>query len=165
MGLSVLIAAKALKARVIITDLYDEKLEYAKKFGADVALNVRGKDLGQLLNQLGEKPNVIIDGVCTKQSLEQAVDMVSSAGRVVELGFGEIKSEIPHVTLMKKEVDVCGTRLQTGQFPKAIRYIEENTNLLDDFVTQEFSAEDVEKAFRFVSENPALVRKAQVCFE
>ena len=161
-GLTVLMAAKAAGAKAIITDLYDEKLIYAKKFGADWTVNVREQELGAYIDSLEEKPNVIFDCVCTKESLEKSVEMVSAAGRVVELGFGEIRSEISHVTLMRKEVDVSGTRLQAGRFPEAIRYITDHAKLLQDFVTQQFPVEEIEEAFRFVGENPSLVRKAQI---
>lgn len=164
-GLTCLMAAKAKGARVMITDLFDEKLEYAKKFGADYTVNVRKQSVEDAIAQLGEEPNVILDGVGTKASLEQAVEIVSSAGRVVELGFAEIKSEIPHVTMMKKEVDVCGTRLQSGQFPAAVRYIEENHALLEDFVTQKFALSDIHEAFDFVVNNPGQVRKALIIME
>ena len=126
---------------------------------------MREKDLQDYIDSLDEKPNVIFDCVCTKSSLEQSVEMVSVAGRVVELGFGEIKSEISHVTLMRKEVDVCGTRLQAGRFPEAIEYIAEHRDLLGDFITQQFSIDRVEEAFRFVGQNPALVRKAQIMMD
>lgn len=164
-GLTVLMAAKAAGAKVIITDLYDDKLEYAKKFGADITVNVRKREIWDYIGNQKEKPNVIFDCVCSKASLEQSVDMVSAAGRVVELGFGEIKSEISHVTLMKKEVDIYGTRLQSGRFPEAVRYIADHVDLLNDFVTQQFSIDQVEEAFRFVGENPALVRKAQIVMD
>jgi len=161
-GLTCLIAAKEAGARVIITDLFDSKLEYAKKFGADYVVNVKNEPLEQALERIGEKPNVIMDGVCSKASLEQAVELVSAAGRVVELGYANIASEILHVTLMKKEVDVCGTRLQAGQFPVAIRYITEHQDILEDFVTQTFPVSKLEEAFAFVKEHPGDVRKAQI---
>ena len=161
-GLTVLMAVKAAGGTAIITDLYDDKLEYARRFGADVTVNVRNKELCSYIEELEERPNVIFDCVCTKTSLEEAVDMVSAAGRVVELGFGDIKSEISHATLMKKEVDVCGTRLQTGKFPEAIRYIKEHQDLLEGFVTQQFPVERLKEVFDFVGRNPGLVRKAQI---
>lgn len=164
-GITCLMAAKAAGARVIITDLYDEKLEYAKKFDTDYLVNVKNTKLEDFIEQLGEKPNVILDGVCTKTSLEQAVDMVSSAGRVVEMGYAPITSEIMHKTLMQKEVDICGTRLQAGKFPKAIEYIAENQDKLEDFVTQTFSVSQLKEAFDFVHANPAIVRKAQIILE
>lgn len=162
MGLTVLMAVKAAGGTAIITDLYDEKLEYARQFGADAVVNVRNQDLRSYIEGLEERPNVIFDCVCTKTSLEEAVDMVSAAGRVVELGFAQITSEICHATLMKKEVDICGTRLQTGRFPEAIRYIQEHESQLEGFVTQQFPVERLEEALDFVGKNPEAVRKAQI---
>lgn len=161
-GLTLLMAAKEKGAKVIITDLFDSKLEYAKKFGADYVINVRETSLEDAIAKIGEAPNLILDAVGSPASLEQAVDMVSVAGRVVELGFAETTSAISHVTLMKKEVDVYGTRLQSGRFPDAIRYIENHQDILSDFVTQRFDLSHVLDAFHFVIENPAMVRKALI---
>ena len=66
---------------------------------------------------------------------------------------------------MRKEVDVCGTRLQAGRFPQAIRDLEGHVALLSDFVTQTFPLQQVQEAFAFVTENPASVRKAVVLME
>jgi len=164
-GTTVLMAAKSLGARVCITDLFDEKLAYAKKFGADWRVNVSRESVEDAFGRIGEPPNVVIDAVGNQKSLEQAAELVSPAGRVVELGFSPAVSGIPHVTLMRKEVDLCGTRLQSGRFPLAVRYIEEHSGLLDDFVTQRFALDEAAEAFRYVTENAALVRKAVVMME
>lgn len=52
-----------------------------------------------------------------------------------------------------------------GQFPRAIRYLEEHAALLSDFVTQTFPLQQAKEAFDFVTENPAQVRKAVVMME
>ena len=164
MGLSALIAAKARGAVVIMTDLFDEKLMYATKMGADHTINVIKKNIMKEIIDItcGVGPNVILDAVCTKSSLEQAVEMVSVAGRIVELGYGNIASEIPHVTLTKKEVDIAGTRLQTGKFQEAITYLEKNTDLLSDFVTVRFPVDQVKEAFQYVTDHGEDVRKALI---
>lgn len=163
-GLCCLLAAKSKGAVCISTDIVEEKLEYAKKLGADHVINVSREDMAQRVLELtgGMGPNVVLDCVCAKWSMEQAVELVSPAGRVVELGFGPIKSEIPHVTLMRKEVNLVGTRLQANKFPSAIRLVEEKAELLADFVTQRYPVEKVEEAFRFAIEHPAEVRKIVV---
>ena len=63
---------------------------------------------------------------------------------------------------MRKEVSLVGTRLQANKFPAAIRLVEENAELLADFVTQRYPVERVEEAFRFAIEHPAEVRKIVV---
>lgn len=163
-GLCCLLAAKAKGATCIMTDIVPKKLEYAKKMGADYVIDVTKKDLATEVQAItgGMGPNVILDCVCAKWSLEQAVDMVSVAGRVVELGFGPIKSEIPHAVIMKKEVTLAGTRLEAFQFPNAVALVEKNAALLEDFVTQHYGIADVAQAFAFATEHPEKVRKIVV---
>lgn len=165
-GLMNLIAAKSKGAVCIMTDIIPEKLEYAKKLGADHVINVMEENLEERLAQLTEEgPNVVLDCVCNKKSLEQAVDLVSPAGRVVELGFAPITSDLSHVTMMKKEVSVLGTRLQAGKFPGAVALIEKNRDLLDDFVTQRYSIDEVQDAFDFAINRAKEVRKVVVELE
>lgn len=163
-GLCCLLAAKAKGATCIMTDIVPEKLEYAQKMGADHVIDVTKEDLAAQVQILtdGMGPNLILDCVCAKWSLEQAVDMVSFAGRVVELGFGPVKSEIPHAVLMKKEVTLAGTRLEAFKFPEAVALVEKNAALLEDFVTQKYNIADVPKAFAFALEHPEKVRKIVV---
>lgn len=163
-GLTCLIAAKKKGAVCIMTDLFNEKLEYAKRFGADYTINVREQDLTEAINAItsGMGPNVILDGVCNSKSLEESVDMVSTAGRIVEMGFANITSAICHKTIMGKEVDVLGTRLQANKFPEAVSLMEEKAEQLSDFVTQEFPLEKVEEAMEFAIHNGSVVRKVIV---
>lgn len=163
-GLCCLMAAKAKGAVCIMTDIVPEKLEYAKKLGADYVLNALGEDYDSKLNEItmGTGPNVILDCVCNKRSLEQAVGIVSVAGRVVELGFGPVRSEIPHAVLMSKEVTLSGTRLQAYKFPQAVDLVEKNWQLLKDFVTQVYPIDQVAEAFDFAIRNPGQVRKIVV---
>ena len=160
-GLCCLAAAKSKGAVCITTDILPEKLEYARKLGADHTIDVTREDLAERVREItgGMGPNVILDGVCAKWSLEQAVEMVSVAGRVVELGFGPVASEIPHVTIMKKEVSLMGTRLQAGKFPQAVKLVEEMRETLDDFVTQRYPLDKVDEAFTMAVEHPEKVRK------
>lgn len=165
-GLCNLLAAKEKGAVCIVTDIVTEKLDYAKKLGADYVIDVSKENLEDRLRDITGSmgPNVVIDCVCIKSSLEQAVKIVSAAGRVVELGFGPITSEIPHMELMKKEVGLMGTRLQSGKFPAAVTLVENHTELLADFVTQIYPAVRVKEAFEYAIEHPEKVRKTVVEF-
>jgi L-gulonate 5-dehydrogenase len=95
-GLSVAQLAKLYGATVIITDLVDDKLEYAKSRGADYVINAGKtdviKEVRRITNGMGS--NVTVDAVCNKKSLEDAVEITSAAGRVVNLSFNETASEI-----------------------------------------------------------------------
>lgn len=161
-GLCCLLAAKKKGAMVAITDILDDKLEYAKKLGADYAINVKQTALADAMAELtgGMGPNVVLDAVCSKTSLEEAIELASVAGRVVGLGLASgVVSELSHVTMAKKEVGVFGSRLQNGKFPEAIALIESDPDLLADFVTQEYALDQAQEAFDFFNNCASQVRK------
>lgn len=166
-GITVMLAAKATGATVICTDILDDKLDYVQSLGADYVINVAKQDQAEAIRQLleGEQPNVVIDCIGNKSSLESAVVEVSPAGRVVELGFSPIASEIPHVIIMQKEVDVRGTRLQSGEFPEAIAYIERNQDRLASFVTQRYTMDQIPEAFQMATARPEAVRKIVIVID
>lgn len=161
-GLCILQIAKTYGAKVIMTDLLDEKLEYAKKIGADFTINVSEENLKERINEISEGmgANVIADTVCNKKSFEDAVEIASAAGRVVVLGFGDTPSEIQQMLITKKELNIVGSRLQTNRFPVVTDLLNNNKlKHIDDFVTHKFELDDVEKAFRFALDNPGKFRK------
>lgn len=164
-GLCILQIAKTYGAEVIMTDIVDKKLEYAKTIGADHIINVKKEDMKDKVREITDNmgANVIADSVCTKESFEDAVEIASVAGRVVVLGFGEISSSIQHLSITKKELNILGSRLQTNRFPLVTELMNAGKlKNLDTFVTQSYELEDVEKAFEFALENPGQFRKIVV---
>ncbi|GHV72759.1 hypothetical protein AGMMS49940_00610 [Spirochaetia bacterium] len=113
----------------------------------------------------GMGPNVTIDAVCIKTSFEQAVEITSAAGRVVELSFNEIKSEIAPVNIIKKELIICGSRLQTKRFPVVIDYLKQGKIPLEGFITKIYPIADMAEAFDYVDKNNASVRKVVISFD
>lgn len=160
-GLCAMLAAKAKGATVIITDLYDEKLAFAKEMGADYTLNARNVDIKEEVLKItdGSGPNVILDAVGNAKSLEDAIDMASVAGRIVELGMSAITSPVSHLKLCKRDLALLGTRLQAYEFPEAIAYLEANWQSLTAFITDIYPIEAVDSAFSRVLTAPGEVRK------
>jgi L-gulonate 5-dehydrogenase len=166
-GLTALQMTKLAGATVIVTDLVPEKLEYAKSRGADFIINVKEENLFDRVKEItgGMGPNVTIDAVCIKSSFEQAVEITSAAGRVVELSFNEIPSEIAPVNIIKKELTICGSRLQTKRFPVVIEYMKAGKIPLAGFITKTYPIADMLEAFDYVDKNNASVRKVVISFD
>lgn len=160
-GLCALMAAKKKGATVITTDLFDEKLEYARKMGADYTINSRTMDTAAEVSRItnGMGANVVIDCVGSKSSLPEAIGIASAAGRVVELGLSNIVSEIQHVALGKREISLMGSRLQSNKFPESVAYVEENWKKLQGFANRIFPVEKVSEAFQYAFDNAKDVRK------
>ena len=79
--------ARQLGARVIVTSSSDEKLEMAKKLGAEGGANYKNPDWGKEVVALsgGAGPDVIIDSA-GGETLETAVKIIKPAGRIVFYG-------------------------------------------------------------------------------
>jgi L-gulonate 5-dehydrogenase len=83
----------------------------------------------------------------------------------VELSFNEIPSEIAPLRIVKNEISVCGSRLQTGRFPVVIDHIRRGELSLSGFVTRSYPIDQMAEAFDYVDKNNASVRKVIISFE
>ncbi len=166
-GICILKMAKLQGAKVIMTDLEQGRLAFAKENGADEVINAREVSVEEKVMELtdGEGPNVVIDAVCLPMTFELGVNVVSPAGTVVVLGFDERPSQIPQLPITKKEVTIVGSRLQTNQFGKVVSLLNERKLKGNGFITHQFPLEQVKEAFSFVEKNPGEVRKAVIVFE
>jgi L-gulonate 5-dehydrogenase len=166
-GLTVAQLAKLYGATVIITDLVDEKLEYAKSRGADYVINAGKTDMIKEVRRItnGMGSNVTVDAVCNKKSLEDAVEITSTAGRVVNLSFNEVASEIVPKLITAKELTICGSRLQTKRFPVVIDFFVKGQIPVKGFVNKTFPLSEMLAAFKYVDDNGATTRKVVINME
>ncbi|PWW20539.1 L-gulonate 5-dehydrogenase [Cytobacillus oceanisediminis] len=166
-GICILKMAKLQGARVIISDLKQERLAFAKENGADEVIHASEESVEDRILELtdGEGPNVVIDAVCLPSTVEMGVNLVSPAGTVVVLGFDERPSSIPQLPITKKEVTIVGSRLQTNQFEKVVSLLNEGKLQSNGFITHQFSISKVQEAFQYVEKNPEQVRKAVIVFD
>jgi L-gulonate 5-dehydrogenase len=165
-GLCCLKMAKAKGATCIITDLSEDRLEFAKSWGADVAINATKEDVNKKVMSLteGEGANIVIDAVCTPKTFTDAVEVVSPAGYVVVLGFDTAPSSIPQLPITKKEVTIVGSRLQTDKFPEVIQLFNKKTLGIEEMVTHEFAIENIKDAISLIENSPNEIRKVVVKF-
>lgn len=166
-GICILKMAKLQGARVIISDLKQERLAFAKENGADEIINASEESVEDRVLELtdDEGPNVVIDAVCLPSTFELGVNLVSPAGTVVVLGFDERPSSIPQLPITKKEVTIVGSRLQTNQFEKVVSLLNVEKLQSNGFITHHFPISEVQEAFRYVEKNPDQVRKAVIVFD
>jgi L-gulonate 5-dehydrogenase len=166
-GLTVMTNAKLLGATVIISDIFDDKLAYAKELGADFTINAKETDVIEKVKSLteGYGANVVVDAVCSVNSFEQAIDCAGAAGRIVEMSFNEKPSAIPALKLAAKELTILGSRHQTNRFAPVIEYLKQGKLPVEGFITAEFPAESMEEAFAYADKNADEVRKIVINFD
>lgn len=104
-GLAAVELGKAMGARVIAAASSDEKLEVAKKHGADDLVNYSDGQFKDKVKELtgGKGVDVIYDPVGTNALFDQCLRSVGWKGRVLVIGFagGEIPKAAVNLTLLK----------------------------------------------------------------
>jgi len=117
-GLAAVDIGRALGAKVIAAASSDEKLEIAKRFGAEMTINYATEDLKQRTKELtgGKGVDVIYDPV-GGPLFEQSLRAIARKGRMLVIGFasGEIP-KLPVNLVLLKDCQVVG--VFWGQFSK-----------------------------------------------
>ncbi|MDR2489873.1 MAG: zinc-binding alcohol dehydrogenase family protein [Spirochaetaceae bacterium] len=165
-GISVLKLAKIKGAQVMVSDVVDEKLAYAKSQGADIVVNTAKTNLEEAVKSWthGEGVNKVIDAACFGSTLQAAFKVVSVAGTIVILSFSDEAVPIAPLPITKKQLTVVGSRLQTYQFANVIRLMESGALRGNGLVTHTFPFDDIQKAFDFIDGHPSEVKKALLQF-
>ncbi|MDR1688777.1 MAG: zinc-binding alcohol dehydrogenase [Clostridiales bacterium] len=96
-------------------DRDNERLERAKKYGADFVLNNREGDFSEKLHEItgGKGPAVVIEGTGFPAAINQALEMIARMGRLSLLGSTRGVSEVNfYRDVHKKGVSVLGAHAE-----------------------------------------------------
>jgi threonine dehydrogenase-like Zn-dependent dehydrogenase len=160
-GMGALLAAVRKGANVIAVDIDESKLAQAKKFGASATVNAGSNNALDRIRELtgGDGPSVVIEAAGTQATYQLAIEAVSFSGRIVLIGYpkGLVSVEAP--LLVRKEVDVYGSRNALRVFPAVIGMFERRERPFTDLITQTFAFDQVPEAFAFWDQNPGQVSK------
>eukprot|EP01084_Bolivina_argentea_P100378 180241_1 len=141
-GLGAIATAKLKNAKTIIAlDMENEKLEVAKKCGADEVWNPAEMDIVTSIMEITNfyGCHKYIEATGAPQSVVQGLEMLRRKGTFVE--YSVFKEEVK-VALTKisdeKEIDFKGGHLGPNCYPTAIRMIKDNLIPVQDIVTHCF---------------------------
>lgn len=166
-GITALQVAKGRGAKVIITDIVKERLDKALRFGADEIVLIGEENLEEKLNKFTENKGipVIIDTVCTPNSLEEAVQLACPAGRIVVIGLKNQPSSITMADITKKELTIVGSRLNCNCFDQVIKEFEGKKLNPEMLMTKSYNYKDIMEALNMIKEHPQDVLKIVLKFE
>lgn len=165
-GLVSMLAAKARGAsQVIVVDIIDKRLSFAKKLGATHVINAMSEDVLARVDSLtdGKGAHVVIETAGAPITVAQTASVVRKAGTVVLVGM-TVKPETSYdfMKLMGKEATIKTIFRYRNLYPVAINAISSGTIDVKSIVTHEFEFENLKEAFDFVAQNPTDVVKAVV---
>jgi S-(hydroxymethyl)mycothiol dehydrogenase len=140
---------------IIAIDTDDQKLAWAKEFGATHTVNARERDIVEAVQELtdGNGANVVVDAVGRPETFKQAFYARDLAGTVVLVGVPtpDMKIELPLIDVFGRggatKSSWYGDCLPSRDFPMLIDLYLQGRLDLDAFVSEEIALTDIEAAF------------------
>lgn len=168
-GVLAAVAAKALGAKVYISDVAAQKLEYAyKEFKLDgMVLNESTESFEKQINEItnGNGFDVTIEAVGLPSTFQNCIDAASFGGRVVLIGVGKQNLDFNFTLIQKKELNVFGSRNALKKdFLELIDIVKEGKVDLEKVVTNTYKFEEAGKAFEDFNNNGSSMLKVLIEF-
>ncbi len=136
--------------QLIVLDLKDERLDLAKKFGADITMNPKKENVVEKILEMtdGYGCDVYIEATGHPNSVVQGLQMIRKLGTFVEFSvFNDPVNVDWSIISDRKELDVLGSHLGPYCYETVIKWLEEGKIPTEGVVTHKFKLEDWEKAF------------------
>lgn len=133
-----------------VTDIIDYRLNYAKKFGANVVINPKKENVVEkvLESTNGEGVDVVIEAAGSVSAIQQAFDIVKPGGRIVAVGiYPSMAFQVPFGEVLTKELDVRGVWRYANVYPTAIRCVSSKKVDVKSLITHRFSLDRILDGF------------------
>jgi alcohol dehydrogenase len=149
-GLAAVVAARLYSpSHVVAIDLVDSRLDAAKQFGADVAINNGREDALAAVSELtdGLGADVTIEAVGTPATFELAVDLARPGGYVANVGVHGSPATLHLERLWPLDVTITTGLVDTYSTPTLIRLVSSGQLDAAQFVTHHFGLDEFEAAY------------------
>lgn len=139
--------------KLIVLDMKDDRLELAKKFGADIVMNPGKDDVEEKIKELtdGYGCDVYIEAAGHPSSVAQGLSMIRKLGTFIEFSvFDQDVTVDWSIISDRKELDLLGSHLSPYTYPWVIEHIEDGSLPTDGVVTDKLPLSEFEKGFEMV---------------
>lgn len=152
---------------IVATDLSPTRLEFARRLGADVTLDVSATEPGDRVEQVrsltaGRGADVVLHMANTPASFLEGIEMLKRGGMMLEMGnfadTGEVALNV-HRHICSKNIRLIGlTNHPSTGYDPALRLLErcQDRYPLDELVSHTFGLDEVDTAMRTSMEGTSL---------
>lgn len=163
-GLLAGMAAEAYGAHVIMIDLVQERLDFAKSVGIEYIINSVNEDVVSKVSEItkGNMAHLVMECTGANACIRGCLDIVCNAGRITFTGWPKNETSIPTDMITKKEVDIRGARTSAGEFEEAVELICSGKVDVKKILTKVVSMEDAASTILDIEKNPADYMKVVV---
>lgn len=149
-GASATLFASRMGARVIAVDMVPERLELAKKLGADVVIDASKDDPVEVIRELthGEGAHSTLDATGIPAARINAVDAARYWGKTCFVGEGNTTTFDISQQIIHKQLTILGSWTFSIQgLEEVANFVIERNIPLDDLITQTYSLDQAEEAY------------------
>jgi threonine dehydrogenase-like Zn-dependent dehydrogenase len=162
-GQSVLLAARDRGARVLVVDRLVARLEVARALGAEQTVPANAAVRDTVANWTnGDGPVVVFEATGSPVVLRTALEVVAHSGTLVIAGTPTEEVSIPPFLIVYKELNVLGSRNNSGVFGQALEVVRRNRLQVGRLITHTFPLDQVADAIEFAIANPQTVEKVMI---
>jgi len=158
-GLVTLQAARAFGAsKIIVTDIEQLRLDFAKKFGADYTLNA--SEDNNILNKISEIAkegvDVVIETAGEVITGQQSISIVKKGGTIVLVGQSEKnKFDLDVNSIITKELDIKGIFRYANMYQTCIDLVSSKKIDVKNMISKHFNLDETLSALKYADENKA----------
>ncbi len=166
-GLFALIAAKVQGAEVYVADLLDGRLEKALHFGAAGVINSGKTNIVEEAMKItgGNGFDVCVEACGLSVTFLSCIDCAAFAANIILIGNGKKETTFLHSILLKKELNVFGSRNSYARdFEAVIDLIAGGEVNVLDMVSAVYPVDKVGEAFNALVENDGSLSKVLIDF-
>lgn len=161
-GLFALLAAKAKCKNVVVADILDNRLELAKEYGATAVVNTKKQSLEVFTDEFtnGKGFDVCIEACGAPETFLGCIDSCAFAGNIVLIGNGKRETSFVHSILLKKELNVYGSRnALKDDFINNIELVANAKADVMKMVSRVYDMENALDAFKALANNDGTLAK------
>ncbi len=167
-GLGAIAGSAFRGGHTIAIDMDDQKLEIARRAGAEYLIHSGRENLSERLKAItgGRGPDVIIEAIGLPDTFRAAVEEVAYTGRVVYIGYAKEPVTYETRLFVQKELDILGSRnALPSDFADVIRLLETGRFPVDAAVSATVPLQDAARLLKEWSDAPGRFTKIMVAMD
>lgn len=109
---------------IIAIDIDGDKLQLARKLGADVTINPKEEDLSEAVKRIAPAGvDIVFDVVGKAQTARTGLQLLKKNGKLVMVGLYDQEISFPIQRITTWQIKVLGTYISSDEYPACIRFL------------------------------------------
>lgn len=165
-GMFAMLSAKQRGAEVYVADVFEGRLKKALEIGADGVINSSKENLQERVKEITDLKgmDVCIEAVGRAETFLECINASAFGSKIVLIGNGKTEVKFNQSILVKKELNIYGSRNSLNDFVPLIDLVSSGKVKIDKLITNEFPLSNVADAFNILLNNDGSTLKVIIDF-